>query len=265
MPRPCFSANGKVERSDRVDDEEFWGRQTLPRWCWRPSVGDVRHQARGGGRARPHRPGITPGSASGWSIVTSPWPITQPVGSPSSRRRSSHARSSRTAGLRKNSVVLIRAVLSVLLSDAVDDENIFANPALQLRGSRRRRSDPISNAERRRKIGGSLNANLHYHSLVLDGVYARRDPGSKPSFHATAPPSASDIADILTSVRVGIRRRLARRSLIRSETDGDPADPAAEEAPLLAACYAASVQGTVAMGPKAGHYVASHPTSAPIR
>jgi len=105
------------------------------------------------------------------------------------------------------------------------------------------------------RAGGSLNANLHYHSLALDGVYTRRDPGSKPSFHATAPPRASDVADILPSVRVGIRRRLERRGLIRSETDGDPADPQAEEAPLLAACYAASVQGTVAMEPKAVYYV----------
>jgi hypothetical protein len=105
------------------------------------------------------------------------------------------------------------------------------------------------------RAGGSVNANLHYHSLVLDGVYVRRDPGSNPSFHATAPPSPSDLADMLTTVRVGIRRRLERRGLIRSETGEDEADPHAEAAPVLAACYAASVQGTVAMGPKAGHYV----------
>ena len=47
---------------------------------------------------------------------------------------------------------LIRAVLSVLLSDAVDDGIILANAALQLRGSRRRRPDSISQAERQKKI-----------------------------------------------------------------------------------------------------------------
>ena len=58
----------------------------------------------------------------------------------------------RAAGLGKQSVRLIRAVLSVLLSDAVDDGILVANPALQLRGSRRRRPDSISHAERQKKI-----------------------------------------------------------------------------------------------------------------
>jgi len=49
-------------------------------------------------------------------------------------------------------VRLISAVLSVLLSDAVDDGIILANAALQLRGSRRRRPDSISQAERQKKI-----------------------------------------------------------------------------------------------------------------
>jgi hypothetical protein len=32
------------------------------------------------------------------------------------------------------------------------------------------------------RAGGRVNANLHDHSLVRDGVYARRDPEAKPSF-----------------------------------------------------------------------------------
>jgi hypothetical protein len=104
------------------------------------------------------------------------------------------------------------------------------------------------------RAGRSVNTDLHDPSLVLDGVYGRRDPGSPPRFHATAPPSRSDLADSLTTVQGGLRRRLACRGLIRNETGGDEADPHAEAAPLLAPCCAAAVPGTVDLGPEAGQY-----------
>ena len=90
---------------------------------------------------------------------------------------------------------------------------------------------------------------------MLDGVYTRKAAGATPVFQATDAPSASALADILPTVRVKIRRRLPRRGLLREEGAEEAADPDAEEAPLLTACYAASVQGTAALGPKAGHYV----------
>jgi hypothetical protein len=64
------------------------------------------------------------------------------------------------------------------------------------------------------KAGGSINANLHFHSLVLDGVYTRKAAGATPVFQATDPPSESELADILTTVRVKIRRLLQRRGLV---------------------------------------------------
>jgi len=58
----------------------------------------------------------------------------------------------RASGLGKNSVRLIRATLSVMLSDAVEDGVIVANPALQLRGTRRRRADSLTQADRQKAI-----------------------------------------------------------------------------------------------------------------
>ena len=58
----------------------------------------------------------------------------------------------RAGGLGKNSVRLIRTTLSVMLSDAVEDGVILANPALQLRGLRRRRADTMTPADRQRAI-----------------------------------------------------------------------------------------------------------------
>jgi len=56
-------------------------------------------------------------------------------------------------GLGKNSVRLIRATLSVMLADAVDDGLLRANPARDLGGrDRRKRVDSLSRAERQKKI-----------------------------------------------------------------------------------------------------------------
>ena len=83
----------------------------------------------------------------------------------------------RAAGLGKQSVRLIRAVLSVLLSDAVDDGILIANPALQLRGSRRRRPDSISHAERHKKIRP-----MSHGQLAAFLAAAQADPRHYPLF-----------------------------------------------------------------------------------
>ena len=105
------------------------------------------------------------------------------------------------------------------------------------------------------RAGGSLNLAPHFHALVLDGVFSRADPQSPVVFHASPEPSDDDIADLLLTVRVRILRWLERRGLVRGGQAGDVPDPWQEEAPLLAACYGASVQGSVALGPRAGHFV----------
>jgi len=58
----------------------------------------------------------------------------------------------RAGGLSKNSVRLIRATLSVLLSDAVDDGILLANPAQGVTRRGRKGPDTITQAERQRKI-----------------------------------------------------------------------------------------------------------------
>jgi integrase len=58
----------------------------------------------------------------------------------------------RAAGLSKNSVRIIRATLSVMLSDAADDGIILANPALNLGRRGRSRPDKLSASDRTRNI-----------------------------------------------------------------------------------------------------------------
>ena len=58
----------------------------------------------------------------------------------------------RRQGLAKNSVRLIKAALSALLSDAADDGIIDSNPALQLGRRKTSRADKLSAAERTQKV-----------------------------------------------------------------------------------------------------------------
>src|SRR5262245_30178054 len=61
-------------------------------------------------------------------------------------------RAKHNQGLSKNSVRLIRATLSVMLGDAVDEGVITSNPAQGIARRGRRQSDTLTTAERQRKI-----------------------------------------------------------------------------------------------------------------
>jgi hypothetical protein len=100
------------------------------------------------------------------------------------------------------------------------------------------------------RFGGALNANVHFHSLLFDGVYTRSTPTGRPVFHRLPPPTDADIAGLLTRLHRRVRRLLARRG--RLPEDGPGSDPFAAQEPLFAQTVAASLQGRVALGPRAG-------------
>lgn len=101
------------------------------------------------------------------------------------------------------------------------------------------------------RFGGALNLNLHVHALVLDGVFARTRAGVL-TFHPARGLTALDVAEVLATVEPSIRRLLDRRGLGEGEDEGSASDAWADEAPVLAGLAAASVQGTVALGPHRG-------------
>jgi hypothetical protein len=103
------------------------------------------------------------------------------------------------------------------------------------------------------RFGGALNANVHFHSLLFDGVYTRATPTARPIFHRLPPPTDADIAALLTRVHRRVRRLLARRG--RWPEDDPGPDPFAAQEPRFAQTVAASLQGRVALGPRAGQPV----------
>ena len=96
-----------------------------------------------------------------------------------------------------------------------------------------------------------MNLNLHFHTLALDGVFSEDATGAL-AFHAARPPSDAEVAEVLATVRHRVRRLLVRRGLAPGDDATGPADPLAEESPVLAGIASASVQGRVALGPRAG-------------
>jgi Putative transposase len=84
-------------------------------------------------------------------------------------------------------------------------------------------------------------------------LYTRASPTARPVFHRLPPPTDADIAGLLARVQRRVRRRLMCRGRWPDAEAGS--DPFAAQAPLFASAVAASLQGRVALGPRAGQPV----------
>jgi hypothetical protein len=124
---------------------------------------------------------------------------------------------------------------------------------------RRRAGTPAANRQARcgaitfvQRFGDALNLNLHFHSLVLDGIYAA-DRHGKITFRSVAPPSDSKVARVARRICRSVGKLLERCGLGGNH---DVIDSLQHDQPLLAELYSASISGRVATGPRAGRRVA---------
>ena len=93
------------------------------------------------------------------------------------------------------------------------------------------------------RFGSSLALNVHFHTLAMDGVWARQGDGNL-LFHPLPAPSDEDVARIARAVCRKVSRLLARE---KTSDEGQTS--------LLDELASASVQGLVATGPRRGHRV----------
>jgi hypothetical protein len=98
------------------------------------------------------------------------------------------------------------------------------------------------------RFGGAINLNPHSHVLQLDGVYTDDEGIATPVFVPAPELEDEDVKTIVETTAQRVIRLLARRGIL----DEDQLDPLAEESPLLAGVTAASVQGMIATGERAG-------------
>jgi len=102
-------------------------------------------------------------------------------------------------------------------------------------------------------FGDALNANLHFHSMVIDGVYAA-GPGGRPEFYRLPAPDDDEVLRLTALIAQRTRSLLERRGL-GTEADPQHADPLSEDDPGMAALVARSVGRRIAVGSNTGRRV----------
>jgi hypothetical protein len=141
---------------------------------------------------------------------------------------------------------LCRAVVGVCVRTVVG----FLRHAAHAAGEADGRGGVVAVVQR---FGGAMNLNVHVHALVIDGVFARDGAGVRfwpaPVLHDL------DVAEVLATIVPRVRRLLERRGMGKADEDAGAPDGGAEDMPALAGLAAASVQGTCALGVRAGRPV----------
>jgi hypothetical protein len=112
-------------------------------------------------------------------------------------------------------------------------------------GVRRGRGGAVTFVQR---FGGQLNANVHFHSIVLEGVYTVREKDGAAVFHPVRAPKTEEVAAIAARVAARMRRLFQRRGLLDESSDD-------AEASALDAAQGAALFGGVVFGPRAGKRV----------
>jgi len=104
------------------------------------------------------------------------------------------------------------------------------------------------------RFDSALRLNVHFHSLMLDGVYVKGPNTGRPVFHALSEPSTEDVQRVAGWVRDKIWQLVEYRgrAFRRPEVDEPQLDLLAEREPMLAECSGAAVTGRVASGRRAG-------------
>lgn len=88
------------------------------------------------------------------------------------------------------------------------------------------------------RFGSSINLHVHFHSMVLDGVFTRDDAG-RPVFHPAPAPRADELEGILRRVHARAVSWLRRHGLLDSET---AAEHEGRSPTPLDACASAAMQ-----------------------
>jgi hypothetical protein len=106
------------------------------------------------------------------------------------------------------------------------------------------------------RCGSALNTNIHFHTLVAEGVFVEDESGDCRFEAAERPPTDVEVGGLLAAVRRRIVRLVRRHGIeLDGESGVDDMDELALESPVMAHIRGATVVGVVATGPRAGRRV----------
>jgi hypothetical protein len=103
------------------------------------------------------------------------------------------------------------------------------------------------------RFGGSLNLNVHYHMLFLDGGYYNTIQG--PRLWWIDPPTDAEIQATVVTLATRVIRFLKKRGYFADEADSAMPDEEMNQEELLPELQAASVQSRIALGERRGQRV----------
>jgi hypothetical protein len=99
--------------------------------------------------------------------------------------------------------------------------------------------------------GSALNLNVHFHTIVLDGVYTREASGAL-RFVPAPPPTPREIARLVATIARRVTTLVRRHGIALARDDQTDDDAPHEDAGALAALAAASVTGRSLLGATPG-------------
>jgi hypothetical protein len=79
------------------------------------------------------------------------------------------------------------------------------------------------------RFGGSLNLHVHFHAVVLDGVYFESRPGAEPIFLGVRGPTDAELSELSAKLEGRVTRWLRKKGLLLAERQSAQAEPDALE------------------------------------
>jgi hypothetical protein len=111
------------------------------------------------------------------------------------------------------------------------------------------------------RFGSALNLNVHFHLLVLDGVYKPTAAG--PRFLRVAPPTPAELEALLGRIVQRIARHLEGRGVLVRDVENSYLDSAPGEDCALEGLLGHSITYRIAVGPNEGRKAFTLQTLAP--